>query len=242
VTRPTSSDWTKLVEEQKEYYRERAPEYDDWWFRQGRYDHGPESNREWWLAVDQLDQALSHLGPLGDTLELAAGTGIWTEKLAAQSAHVTAIDASTEVLDINRNRCAGSDVDYILTDVFTWQPTRQYDTVFFGFWLSHVPPDRFAAFWDVVGQALRESGRVMFIDSLPAEESGALDHDLPDWSSGRVTRRLSGGAQFEIVKLFYEPTELESQLAGLGWKAEVQQVGRFFLLGHASRFQSPASR
>jgi hypothetical protein len=29
---------------QQEYYRARAPEYDEWWERRGRYDHGPEAN------------------------------------------------------------------------------------------------------------------------------------------------------------------------------------------------------
>jgi hypothetical protein len=28
-----------------------------------------------------------------------------------------------------------------------WRPDRRYDVVFFGFWLSHVPLERFAAFW-----------------------------------------------------------------------------------------------
>ena len=43
-------------------------------------------------------------------------------------------------------------------------PVRQYDTVYFGFWISHVPEDRFESFWDLVGEALKPAGRVFFFD------------------------------------------------------------------------------
>jgi hypothetical protein len=33
--------------------------------------------------------------------------------------------------------------------------------------LSHVAPNRFANFWETVGDALRPAGRVFFIDELP---------------------------------------------------------------------------
>ena len=35
-------DPDSLVQEQIAYYRARAPEYDDWWLRTGRYDSGDE--------------------------------------------------------------------------------------------------------------------------------------------------------------------------------------------------------
>lgn len=31
-----------LFAEQRAYYQARAPEYDEWWQRQGRFDRGPE--------------------------------------------------------------------------------------------------------------------------------------------------------------------------------------------------------
>ncbi len=36
-----------LLAQQSRYYRDRAPEYDDWWFRRGRYDHGEKANDRW---------------------------------------------------------------------------------------------------------------------------------------------------------------------------------------------------
>ena len=224
--------WSDLAEEQKTYYRERAEEYDQWFLRLGRYDHGPEATAAWWKAVDQVSSALSELGDLGETLELAAGTGIWTEQLLRQSTSVTAVDASTEVLEINRQRCDSDRVQYLVADLFEWRPPKKYDTIFFGFWLSHVPPDRFWPFWNTVGEALSDGGHVFFVDSLLADESGAVDHTPPE-SDGRARRKLSDGREFDIVKVFYNRDQLAGQLEEFGWRADVSVAGRFFLYGSA---------
>src|SRR5581483_4057066 len=154
----------RLLAEQRRYYRERAPEYDDWWFRRGRYAHDPQHVRDAWFADQrELEHALDAFAPRGEVLELAAGTGLWTRHLVRHAARVTAVDASPEVLALNRARVDASNVNYVVADLFTWQPAQTYDVCFFGYWLSHVPDARFAAFWQLVAQALRPSGRVFLI-------------------------------------------------------------------------------
>ena len=63
---------------------------------------------------------------------------------------MTSVEASTEVLEINRARLreAGREpsVRYLEADLFGWRPDAAYDAVFSGFWISHVPPERFEAF------------------------------------------------------------------------------------------------
>jgi hypothetical protein len=39
--------------EQIEYYRQRADEYDEWWFRQGRYAMEPAEQARWF--ADQVE-------------------------------------------------------------------------------------------------------------------------------------------------------------------------------------------
>ena len=41
----------KILDEQLTYYRARAPEYDEWFMRTGRYDRGPEHSAEWFSEV-----------------------------------------------------------------------------------------------------------------------------------------------------------------------------------------------
>ncbi|MGH2889589.1 MAG: class I SAM-dependent methyltransferase [Solirubrobacteraceae bacterium] len=222
------------LSEQLAYYRARAGEYDQWWLRQGRFDRGAEANARWFAETTELERVLARFNPHGEVLELACGTGLWTRRLADYAARVTAVDGAPEVLAINRARVADPMVHYVQADLFTWEPERSaYDACVFCFWLSHVPRERFAAFWEMVGSALRPDGRVLFFDSARTERSSAADHRLPDAGEDRMTRRLDDGREFEIVKRFYEPAALQAELAGLGWDADVRATDEFFIWGTA---------
>ena len=218
-------------QEQIAYYRARAEEYDEWWLRTGRYDRGPEQNARWTTDIAQVEHALAEFRPSGDVLELAGGTGLWTQRLAAYADSLTVVDAAPEVLAVNKARLGAAAVQYIEADLFEWQPSEQYDAVFFSFWLSHVPPERFAAFWDMVRRSLRPGGRVFFLDSQYEETSTAADHQLEGAAGTTVRRQLKDGREYRIVKVFYEADELTQRLETLGWLAQVQTTPHYFLYG-----------
>jgi len=229
-----------ILRQQIEYYRARAGEYDEWWFRTGRYDRGPEFNAQWQLEVTAVEAALdAWLGAKRpqNVLELACGTGLFTRRLAPRVPHLTAVDASSEVIAINRGRVAAGNVEYVEADLFAWQPARRYDAVFFSFWLSHVPGERFAAFWKTVGAALAPGGAAYLIDSAFDPTSTAKDHVLTGRDAGIVTRKLNDGREFRIVKLFYRPEELAAKLSTLGWRAEIRQTEHYFIHGNASSLE-----
>jgi len=145
----------EVLGEMKTYYRERAGEYDEWFYRRDRYDRGAEANTRWFAELDEVFSALDALAMRGDVLELAPGTGIWTERLLPTANTITTVDASPEMIAINRVRLDSERIIYILSDLFTWQPAQTYDGVFFGFWISHVPLERLDAFLEMVATALR---------------------------------------------------------------------------------------
>src|SRR3954469_4414580 len=93
-----------LLAEQVDYYRARAPEYDHWWNHTHQYELEPDLKATWDRDVVALQTWLEAQAPLGRVLELACGTGIWTHQLAAVADQITAVDASPEVLAINRSR------------------------------------------------------------------------------------------------------------------------------------------
>ena len=155
----------RLLADQAAYYRARAPEYDEWWQRSGRYDRGDDDRRDWQAQVEEVEAALGAFGATGDVLEIAGGTGWWTERLARTADRLTVVDASPETLALNRERVGRADVAYVVADVFDWQPTRRYDAVFFSFWLSHVPRERFGAFWRLVRACLTTDGRAFLVDN-----------------------------------------------------------------------------
>ena len=225
----------EVLQEQIAYYRARAGEYDEWFYRQGRWDHGRDLNRVWFDEVMLIAEALGRFGMEGEVLELACGTGIWTTLLARRAARLTALDASPEALQINRMKLNNPTIRYVQADVFAWRPDREYDAVFFSFWLSHVPPERLSGFLRTVHAALRPQGKVFIIDSLYEPSSTASDHRLPGPGCTRMIRRLNDGREFEIVKVFYEPDGLRAEFERAGFDVSVETSGRYFLYGFGHR-------
>jgi len=219
----------RILEEQKHYYRERASEYDEWFYRLGRYDRGPGWNHRWVEEVKTLQRAVVGLGGFESILELACGTGIWTEALTAMTGDLTAIDASAEVIEINRGKIGRTAIKYLQCDIFEWQPERQYDLVFFAFWLSHVPPGQLATFLKTVYSAVKPGGQVFAIDSLPYEQSADQMYQ---------TRKLKDGREFRIVKIYYDPSTLKATLEQHGFRADVRTTGEFFWYASCAKQES----
>ena len=227
-------DEQSILVEQQRYYRARAAEYDEWWLREGRFDQGPEANAQWWKDVETVVAALREFEPSGRILELAGGTGRFSQELLTTASELTIVDASPEMLELNRSRLRSSKVQYVEADIFDWTPTTRYDTVFFSFWLSHVPGTRFEIFWDLVRSSLAPAGRVFFIDSLRVQSSTATDHTLPD-DTDVMTRKLNDGREFDIFKVYYEPADLEQRLTDLGWQPRICAAEQYFLYGECVR-------
>jgi SAM-dependent methyltransferase len=211
-----------VLSEQKRYYAERAPEYDDWWFRRGRYELEPAAQVRWDADIAEAEAALEAFAPRGHVLELAAGTGLWTRRLVRLAERVVAVDANAETLALNT-----SEAEHVVTDLFDWRPPERFDTVFFSFWLSHVPEARFDEFWALVGSALGPRGRIFLVDS------GHPDSGESDAARGeRQVRTLADGREFTIVKRYWRPDELEARVRRLGFELDVRVTGnRFFLYG-----------
>ena len=224
-----------LLAEQRAYYRARAPEYDEWWQRRGRYDRGPDLADEWDRQVARVAAALEAFGATGDVLEMAGGTGWWTERLARTARHLTVIDSSPETLDLNRHRVGRPDVDYLVADLFMWQPKKTYDVVFFSFWLSHVPRSRFSVFWSLVRSCLAPGGRVFLVDNRnDRRPSGEIkDPYVVQYGPDLELRRLHDGSRYQVVEVFYEPSELQSLLGRQRWTARLEAT-RSFIFGEAS--------
>lgn len=198
-----------LLAEQVAYYKARAPEYD----ATHAFDAASRAT---------LLDALRAFAPRGRVLELACGTGQWTEELAGHASLLTAVDASTEMIALNRARVQQDNVRYVVADLFGWSTPERYDVVFFSMWLSHVPPQRFEGFWALVGDCLEEKGRVFMIDELPA----VADHER--WISNPIApvveRPLSTGARYRAIKMLQDPAELDARLSRLGWRADIRAV------------------
>jgi demethylmenaquinone methyltransferase/2-methoxy-6-polyprenyl-1,4-benzoquinol methylase len=212
MSKPEQTD--PLLVEQIAYYRAAAMEY--------KVD--PQAARD-------LAAALEAFGPAGRVLELACGPGAWTELLLRHGASVTAVDAAPEMLPRARARVGDDRVHFIQADLFAWRPDRCYDVVFFGFWLSHVPPDRFESFWSLVEDCLEPRGRVFFVD----DNERTPDELIEGESSSTIRRRLGDGSAYRAVKVPYRPADLEARLARLGWRINVTPTSGCFFWGAGTK-------
>jgi SAM-dependent methyltransferase len=228
----------RLLAEQIEYYRARAPEYDDWFLRRGHYDHGPELAAVWERETAGVESALASL-PLdgADVLELAPGTGNWTARYAVRAASVTAVDASPEMVERAKVRLGAlaAKVDFVFADLFAWQPPRRYDAVVMGFWISHVPASRLDGFLGTVRDALRPNAGVFFVDTRPVPSSGRAGQPPPRGDGEIQRRRLDDGREFDVVKNYWDPAELREHCEAAGLDVDVRETATYFLYGIGRR-------
>jgi demethylmenaquinone methyltransferase/2-methoxy-6-polyprenyl-1,4-benzoquinol methylase len=214
------------------YYEARAPEYDDWYLRRGRYERGPVHDAAWNAELDAAGRWLDALPIHGEIVELAAGTGWWSP-LLADKGELSLYDGASAPLDRARERLVAHRLRAHLHVRDAWaEPDRAVDALFTGFWLSHVPRARLDEFLGIVRRWLKPGGIFAFIDSRPDPQSSAIDHPTP--AADASVRRLDDGREFTVVKVYYEPAELEAALARAGFDdASVTTTGRFFLTGSA---------
>jgi len=224
-----------VIADMKSYYEARANEYDEWFYRKGRYNHGDEVNARWAIEAAMVSEQLTVFKMKGHLLEVAPGTGIWTEQLLRVADSITAVDASPQMIAINQNKVRNTKVQYIEADLFQWQPDKQYDGVFFGFWLSHVPTDRLKSFLQMVASALKPDGKIFFVDSRPEPTMSAREHKLPAPGSQIMKRVLNDGRSYDIIKNFYEPKALEMQFKNAGLQITVDETPNYFIYGKGYR-------
>jgi SAM-dependent methyltransferase len=229
---PEQAHVAEALAAQKDYYELRAPDYGSWTKPSDRVGRG--------LFPSELAQpVIADLRPFGDVLELACGPGpLFTNELARHADTVTAVDASATALHLNQQRVANPKVTYLQADLFDWSPPRTYDFVFFGHWLSHIPPTRFDPFWDLVGRCTGDRGRVGFVDE--DERAAGLEVDRPSGHPEVARRTLSDGRSFDIIKVFWEPEELEQRLRSLRWDVHVERIAERFMVGSGQPGPRPA--
>jgi SAM-dependent methyltransferase len=217
---PRNDVWMmdEVLADQIGYYRRRAGEYD-------ATAYGDVA-----AARERIARLVAQMNPTGRLLEIACGTGLWTEAVARAADTVVAIDAAPEALAIARDRVKSTNVVFDVADVFSWTTDDRFDVIFFSAWLSHVPTSRFEQFWQILRRLLAEDGRVLFIDEhVDVREKEAY---VPG-ADEIVERRLRDGRKFRVVKNFVEPRSLRDRLLNLGWDCQILRDGGDWIRGEA---------
>jgi ubiquinone/menaquinone biosynthesis C-methylase UbiE len=209
-----------VLEEQIRYYRERAAEYDATVLSDDD------------AALDSLAQELrawppnimARLAPCEQALELACGTGIWTRYLLTVARRILAVDASPEMLALNRAKVSDTRVRYQRADLFAWEAEAPVDLAFAALWFSHVPPERLPPMLSALRRAVRPGGQLCIIDepdTSPVRPPVAPDAHLE-------LRELRDGRQFQIVKIYRSPQHFKALCMEAGFSQVTDIAGTYF--------------
>ena len=143
-----------------------------------------------------------------DLIEVAAGTGYWTQFIAPQVRSVLATDANDVTLNELRGRKLPENVNTEVADAYELETGgRTFNAAFAGCWLSHVPKDRLAGFINNLHRKLTDSAKIILLDNSIAQ-CERLPVTFTDTEGNTFQDRvLEDGSSHRVLKNF--PTEAE---------------------------------
>jgi SAM-dependent methyltransferase len=215
------------------YYQRRASEYD------AIYEK-PERQED--LAA--LKKWLPELFAGRRVLEIAAGTGYWTEHLAATAETVLATDVSPDPLLIAKERLEASNsrgdtralVSFRLGDAYRLEDLEgQFDAAFAGFWWSHIPVADIPRFLAGVAKRLPSGSLIAMIDNRYVEGSNHPITRTDEDGNTYQRRLLSDGSTWEVLKNFATPDQLLDFVQPYASEASVESLTYYWLLRYALR-------
>lgn len=185
-----------------EYYNERAPEYEQIYYR----DNKP--RRE---EIDTEAERLKKLASGKTILEFACGTGYWTERLSQTATTITAFDLSEKMITQAKQKTYHCPVRFIQSDMYTLPVAGQtFDLVAVGFWFSHEPIQQYDRFFELISSYAVENGSIWMIDNNPPAEGDVHQSTgIDDFGNNYKKRFLDNGEEYVILKNYFTEEQLQ---------------------------------
>lgn len=208
----------------RRYYAARAPEYD-------RVYQKPERQADLralrqWLPPRFLGRRV---------LEVACGTGYWTELIAPVASSMVAVDAAPETLRLAGARVASGRVEFVEGDAYALPNDRApFTGAFAGFWFSHVPRRRRRAFLQDLGARLAPGARVVLLDNRFVDGSSTPLAEQDGEGNTYQRRGLGDGSSHLVLKNFPAEAELLELVAGVGTAATYTAFTHYWALEYAA--------
>lgn len=207
------------------YYAERAPYYDAVYEKPERA--ADIAFLRAWIPAQLAGRRV---------LEVACGTGFWTQHISPVAMALTATDATAEPMAFARLRPGADKVAFVQADAYALPASLgRFEGAFAGLWLSHVPRRRIAGFLASLHARLEPGAVVVMIDNnevqlkdLPIAET---DADGDTWQH----RPLRDGSVHRVLKNFPAKAELEAMVAGVALETEHRMLENFWTFRYRLR-------
>jgi demethylmenaquinone methyltransferase/2-methoxy-6-polyprenyl-1,4-benzoquinol methylase len=206
-----------------DYYGKRAEEYE-------RIYAKPERQEDLRRLRELLERALGGR----DVLEIACGTGYWTEVIAGSAASVLATDLNEEVLRVARRKLIDPQkVMFRREDAYALPslPPR-FTGGLAAFWWSHVPRSRLQSFIAGFHRHFARGARIVFVDNVYVEGSSTpISRRDPSGDTYQI-RKLDDGSTYEVLKNFPTEHELRAAVHGVGNEAQIEFLHYYWTLSY----------
>lgn len=206
------------------YYAARAPEYDNVYLK-------PERQSD----LRAIEGWLAPVFAGATVLEVACGTGYWTQFIAQTATHVVAIDASPETMRIAKSRVPEAKVEFLVGDAYKLPSHRgRFGAAFAGFWFSHVPKDRRREFLHGLSAVLMPGARVVLLDNRYVEGSSSPIMETDSDGNTYQARKLKDGSTHRVLKNFPSEAELHASVVGLGTSGRLSTWQHYWAFEYAA--------
>jgi SAM-dependent methyltransferase len=205
----------------EKYYSKRAAEYE-------RIYDRPERQRELAWLRERVPQVLR-----GRTvLEVACGTGYWTQHIARAAKHVYAGDINESVLEIAREKAYPKGrVTFARSDAVTLERAPAgCDAAFAGFWWSHVKKSGVERFVAALSAKLAPGAVVAILDNTWAHGSSTPISRTDAEGNTYQMRTLANGERFEVLKNYPTNEELASAVRPVAREAHLETLAYYWML------------
>jgi SAM-dependent methyltransferase len=209
-----------------DYYERRAPEYDAVYAI-------PERQSDLRRLQALIPSALAGR----DVLEVACGTGYWTQFISATANSVYATDLNPAPLAVAASRDYPRDnVGFGRADVFALDSTAldggagQFTAGFAGFWWSHLTAADGDRFLRGLCGRLCPGSLVVLVDNRYVEGSSHPVARVDEAGNTYQLRRLRDGSTYEVLKNFPAREQLLEVAGRHGSAPQVVELEYFWLL------------
>jgi demethylmenaquinone methyltransferase/2-methoxy-6-polyprenyl-1,4-benzoquinol methylase len=187
-----------------DYYRRRAREYEAIYARPERQDD---------LAA--LRELVGRSFPGLRVLEVACGTGYWTQCIAEAAKAIVATDLADEPMRIARAKAfPRGNVEFVAADAYALAGALgRFDAAFAGFWWSHVPRERIEEFLASLHGRLEPGARVVLLDNNYVEGNSTPLAEVDAAGNTYQLRQLGDGSRIRVLKNFVTEEGLRTDLA-----------------------------
>lgn len=210
---------TSLDDNLTSYYALRAAEYEAIYAK-------PERQADLRSATAMLQDLFRDK----NVLEIACGTGYWTQKIAETATKILATDINGPVLDIARSKTYPFDnVQFKQVDLYKIPVQPSAPSLFGGFIWSHIKLEELPRFTDAMHALVQPGGLVVFMDNRYVEGSSTPIAEQDPNGNTYQRRSLKDGSTHLVLKNFPDQLAMEKTLAGKAQNIQFIQLQYFWI-------------